>query len=118
MLTLYCSHLEQRGTDSLAVTTENLVVGFGLGQLSAAAVACASTLGDLITNGVCAVRLAFRIGANVDSTSRPAPGHGGLVGTWSTAVRGLAGDIQPRLQTIQDDLVSLRVSYYWHCSFL
>lgn len=98
------SHHEQanRSLD----TTDDLLVGTGLGQLAAAAVACAANIIDLPDIAVESVRLAFRTGAVVENFSIPARRAGESDASWSLVVPGTAEEIQAELQSLQESAVS------------
>lgn len=104
------SHHEQ---DSHSLdTTDDLLVGTGLGQLAAAAVACAANLIDLPDIAVEAVRLAFRTGAVVESFSIPARRAGELDGSWSLIVPGTLEEVQAELQNVQDSAVGYPCCFF------
>ncbi|KAJ4291933.1 hypothetical protein N0V90_009831 [Kalmusia sp. IMI 367209] len=83
-------------------TTDDLLVGTGLGQFAAAAVACAANIIDLPDIAVESVRLAFRTGAVVESFSIPTRRAGEADASWSLVVLGTFEEIQAELQTLQD----------------
>ncbi|KAF1976212.1 putative polyketide synthase [Bimuria novae-zelandiae CBS 107.79] len=83
-------------------TTDDLLVGTGLGQLAAAAVACAANIIDLPDIAVESVRLAFRAGAVVENFSIPARHAGESDASWSLVVPGTFEEIQAELQSLQD----------------
>lgn len=84
---------------------DNLIVGIGLGQLSASAVSCSRTLADLVDPAIEAVRLAFRIGALVGANSPYPPALSSAGERWSMKVAGAAEDIKSELQAIQNQQV-------------
>ncbi|KAL1594334.1 Type I Iterative PKS [Paraconiothyrium brasiliense] len=83
-------------------TTDDLLVGTGLGQLAAAAVACAANIIDLPDIAVESVRLAFRTGAVVENFSIPARRAGESDASWSLVVPGSAEQIQTEVQSLQE----------------
>lgn len=81
------------------------IVGLGLGQLSAAAIACSRTLVDLVRIAAYAVRLAFRTGAVVGAMSQQSETQHRSEASWSTLVFTSADVIQTELEVVQDRLV-------------
>jgi hypothetical protein len=84
------------------------LVGTGLGQLAAAAVACAANIIDLPDIAVEAVRLAFRTGAVVENFSVPARRAGESDASWSLVVPGTPEEIETELQSLQEAAVSTK----------
>lgn len=87
---------------------QNLIVGVGLGQLSAAALSCSRTTADLISPAVQAVHLAFQVGAVVARFSPSSQVKNAAEEHWSMAVAGTADEIERELQVLQDQLVRPR----------
>ncbi|KAF2742534.1 polyketide synthase [Sporormia fimetaria CBS 119925] len=96
----FIGHHEQAGQTSLDAT-EGLLVGIGLGQLSASAVACASTLVDLPDIAVEAVRIAFRTGSVVETFS-VRNRRTSQEDDWSIIVPATPQAVQEELRTLQD----------------
>ena len=86
---------------------DDIVVGFGLGQLSAAAVSCSKTLVDLVDPAVEAIRLAFQMGAAVEKFSSNSQKADVAEGHWSMTVTGAAEEIEIELKNLQDQMVRL-----------
>ena len=86
----------------------NLIVGVGLGELSAAAVSCSKTTADLIDPAVQAVHLAFQVGAVVAKFSLSSQLKNAAEGHWSMTVAGTADEIERELQVLQDQIVRPR----------
>lgn len=103
-----CNHRHHEQDNRSLDTTDDLLVGTGLGQLAAAAVACAANIIDLPDIAVESVRLAFRTGAVVENFSIPARQAGESDASWSLVVPGNYEDIRAELQTLQDAAVSFR----------
>lgn len=98
------SHHEQDEEHSLG-SNDYLLVGTGLGQLCAAAVACASSVVDLPDIAVEAVRLAFRTGSVVETFSVQNQRPGDQDNSWSIIVPIAFSEIQAELHKIQDSAV-------------
>ena len=101
------SHYEQRETNFACVQTDLFVAGVGIGQLSAAAVACSSSVVDMVDTAVFTVRLAFRTGAIVSAISQQLDAQEVSDEGWSLIISGAADEIQTELQTVQDQLVGI-----------
>lgn len=109
------SHHEQKNRS--IDTTDDLLVGTGLGQLAAAAVACAANIIDLPDIAVESVRLAFRVGAVVENFSIPTRRAGESDASWSLVVPGAFEEIQSELQSLQEAAVSLKADSEPHKPF-
>ncbi|KAL8939701.1 MAG: hypothetical protein Q9216_003215 [Gyalolechia sp. 2 TL-2023] len=111
---------QQAGT--LPMLEDDVIIGLGLGQLSAAAVVCSRTLVDLIKVAVYAVRLAFRTGAVVGAMSHRSETQHKSEGSWSTLVSTPADVFQTELEVVQDRLNSCSGDIssvgLWHASRL
>lgn len=103
------SHYEQLPNE-YPRAEDDLIVGFGIGQLSAAAVACSNSVVDLVDLAVEAVRLAFRVGIMVGSVSLPSQQCEEANLSWSIVVPGAAEEIEAELQALQAQIVCVRVS--------
>lgn len=100
------SHFEHY-PDDYPKAENDLVVGFGLGQLASAAVACSITVVDLIDPAVEAVRLAFRVGGVVQQSCLPFRDSSEADASWSVIVPGTAEEIEKELLSSQTQLVHL-----------
>ena len=89
---------------------DTLIVGIGLGQLSAAALSCSKTLIDLIVPAVEAVSLAFLIGGIVGNHSSDFQQMDSVEEYWSISVPGCRDEIDLELQVFQDQMVCLNPS--------
>lgn len=92
----------------------NLVIGVGLGQLSAAAVSCSKTIADLFGPAVEAIHLAFRVGAVVERFSSSSRQTDVDEGYWNITVDGSVEEIESELQTCQDQMVWLNHLFSVH----
>ncbi|KAF2132453.1 putative polyketide synthase [Dothidotthia symphoricarpi CBS 119687] len=101
-LAQFIGHNEKKNQYSLD-TNDGLLVGAGLGQLCAAAIACAATIVDLPDVAVEAVRLAFRTGSVVETFSIQGKRSEESGGAWSIVVPIASQNIQDELRNIQDD---------------
>lgn len=97
-------YYEQRANE-FPTSKDDRVVGLGLGQLSAAAVACSTTLVDFISLAADAVRLAFRTGAVVDTMSQQCKTEHGSEGSWSLLIARPPDAVEAELEDVQDRLV-------------
>jgi hypothetical protein len=88
-------------------TDDYLLVGTGLGQLCAAAIACTGTIVDLTDIAVEAVRLAFRIGSAVERFSVQNERSEHPDDSWSIVVPFTFQQIQDEIQSVQDSAVRL-----------
>ncbi|GME52337.1 hypothetical protein MMC30_009335 [Neofusicoccum parvum] len=85
-------------------STNGIVVGYGLGQLSAAAVACSDNVLELVTVATEAVRLAFRVGAVVRKCSAPLQSFRTSDLPWTAVIDEDLHQVTERLQTLQNEL--------------
>lgn len=86
-------------------STNGIVVGYGLGQLSAAAVACSDNVLELVTVATEAVRLAFRVGAVVRKCSAPLQSFRTSDQPWTAVIDEDLHQVTERLETLQNELV-------------
>lgn len=100
------SYFEKLADQYPTPSEDSLIVGLGLGQLAATAVVCSNTVLDLIPLAVQAVRLAFRVGATVETVSRQSHDDNETEESWSMIVQGDVGEIESDLQHVQDEIVS------------
>ncbi|GME66070.1 hypothetical protein BDV25DRAFT_127719 [Neofusicoccum parvum] len=85
-------------------STNGIVVGYGLGQLSAAAVACSDNVLELVTVATEAVRLAFRVGAVVRKCSAPLQSFRTSDQPWTAVIDEDLHQVTERLETLQNEL--------------
>ena len=98
-------YFEQHPDEYPVPGDDNLVVGFGLGQLSASAVSCSKTLVDLIEPAVEAVRLAFHAGALVRRVSADPQPIGTSQERWSMKIAGTTEEVESQLQAFHEQQV-------------
>ncbi|MCJ1252097.1 hypothetical protein MMC30_009335 [Trapelia coarctata] len=104
-LAYFIGHYEQCPSE-VPKPEDDLIVGFGIGQLSAAAVACSNSIVDLTDLATEAVRLAFRVGAMVGRVSISSLQSNETNASWSVVVPGTAEVVGAALQTSQAQTVS------------
>lgn len=105
MLIFACSHSEQCFDQCPRNAAADLVLGLGLGQLSAAAISCTSSLYNLIEIGEHAIRLAFRVGNLVGKVSQQDPPRPSSERSWSTLVYAASDRVREEINTVQKHLV-------------
>lgn len=101
------SSYEKRPHERYPRSSRDLIIGLCLGQLSAAAVTCTTSLHELVPVAVEAVRLAFRVGNITHKAALEIDGWEACNKSWSTVIskdRGISDDT--RLEKYQQDLVS------------
>ncbi|KAL6154158.1 Type I Iterative PKS [Exserohilum turcicum] len=101
-LAQYIGHNERNDQLRLDANSD-LLVGTGIGQLCAAAVACTATVVKLPDLAAEAVRLAFRIGSVVETYSVQNQRSAHSNESWSISVPVPFEKLQEELQTVQDD---------------
>lgn len=103
-------------TDLSYASTGSILVGLCTGSLAAAAVSCAQTSIDLLTLGIEAVVVAFRVGMHAARRAKTLVGEGALQWKpWSVAVAGLSEpNAEKMLETFMRDQVSGRHSINTH----
>jgi hypothetical protein len=81
------------------------VVGYGLGQLSAAALSCSHNAHELVNVSTEIVRLAFRIGAYIRKSSIGSQISDVTEMPWAVNVEGTLDEVVAKLETLQNELV-------------
>jgi len=95
-----CSHYEQCPNE-YPKSEDDLIAGFGLGQLSAAAVSCSNSIVDLTDLAAEAVHLAFLVGVMVGRASISSLQSNETNKSWSIVVPGTAEDVEAAVRTTQ-----------------
>jgi hypothetical protein len=94
------------GSSEGYLSSDTVLVGYGLGQLSAAALSCSHNAHELVNISVEIVRLAFRVGAVVRQASIGSQSSDISDLIWAVNVEGTCDDVVAQLQSLQDELVS------------
>jgi hypothetical protein len=99
------------GSSEGYLSSETVVVGYGLGQLSAAALSCSHNAHELVNISTEIVRLAFRIGAYIRKSTIGSQISDVTELPWAVNVEGTLDEVVEKLETLQNELVRVRLCW-------